>query len=199
MCYHTKQSKSAQPIESRFKATFEDVDSFLSTNHYNGFDFPKTPVITNENISKIQMINWGLLPHWANSDWNKTYTLNARIETINEKPAFKDYTDNRCIILVDGFFEWQHHGKEKIKYEIGFDNQLFAFAGLFSENNSNKTYSILTTEAKGIMREIHNSKLRMPVALKTDEEIKNWLSENELVPRFDFTTIPLDTIQPTLF
>lgn len=199
MCFHSKQSKTAQQLENRFKAKFEPNHNFTPTNHINGFNFPKTPVITNEDVNTIQMINWGLVPYWANENWNKTYTLNARLETLEEKPAFRDVTENRCIILVDGFYEWQHIGKQKIKYEIGFSNELFAFAGLFSEYKNSKTYAIITTEAKGIMREIHNTKLRMPIALKDDLEIQNWLTKKQVKPRYDFTAIALDQIQPTLF
>tara|TARA_R110001592_G_scaffold141264_2_gene362676 strand:- start:5087 stop:5512 length:426 start_codon:yes stop_codon:yes gene_type:complete len=141
------------------------------------------------------MSNWGLIPDWANEDWKRNYTLNARIETLSEKSAFKQYTENRCIILVDGFYEWQHKGKEKIKFDIGFNNQLFAFAGLYS----NDTYTIVTTEAKGIMREIHNTKLRMPFSLKTDDNFNNWLNVEEVYPRYDFTTNQLGFTQPTLF
>ncbi|WP_179318810.1 SOS response-associated peptidase [Winogradskyella helgolandensis] len=199
MCFHSKQSKKAQQIENKFNAKFETNNDFAPTNHYNGFNFPKTPLITNDDSTTIQMLNWGLVPQWANQNWNKSYTLNARIETIEDKPAFKDVIENRCIILVDGFYEWQHVGKQKIKYEIGFENELFAFAGLYSEFENIKTYTIITTEAKGIMREIHNTKLRMPIALKEDIEIENWLVKKEVKPRFDFTAIALDQIQPTLF
>ena len=62
-----------------------------------------------------------------------------------------------------------------------------------------KTYTIITCEAQGIMREIHNSKLRMPIVLKTNDELNNWLTKNELNPRSDFTAFPLDPIQKTLF
>lgn len=199
MCFHSKQSKKAQQLENRFKAKFELNHSFIPTNHYNGFDYPKTPVITNEDISIIQMINWGLIPKWANNDWKRNFTLNARLESLNEKPSFRDITKNRCVILVDGFYEWQHINNQKIKYEIGFKNEPFVLAGLFTENNNTKTYTIVTTEAKGVMREIHNTKLRMPVALKDDVEISNWLQKKEIKPRYDFSTIALDQIQPTLF
>lgn len=195
MCFHSKQSKKAQQIENRFKATFKELNLFNPTEQYNGFEFPKTPIITNQDNTKIEMYYWGLVPDWANKDWDKTYTLNARIETLNEKPAFKNYLNNRCIILVDGFYEWKQQGKQKIKYEIGFNNELFAFAGLFINN----TYTIITAEAKGVMREIHNTKLRMPVALLDDTEINQWLNENKLNQRFDFSTKALDNFQGSLF
>lgn len=199
MCFHSKQSKMAQQIEHRFKANFEALDLFKPSTHYNGFNFPSTPIITKNNTTTIEMANWGLVPDWAKQDWNKTYTLNARIETLTEKPAFKNYLENRCIVLVDGFYEWKQLGKQKIKYEIGFDNQLFAFAGIYTVVNNIKTYSIITTEAKGVMREIHNTKLRMPVSLLEDKEIDLWLNDNTLNPRFDFTAQALDNFQGSLF
>jgi putative SOS response-associated peptidase YedK len=195
MCYHFKQTKTIKELEKKFNAKIDSSETLKPSAHINGFNYPKTPIITNLDASKIQMFNWGLIPDWANEDWKRNYTLNARIETLSEKPAFKQYTENRCIILVDGFYEWQHKGKEKIKFDIGFNNQLFAFAGLYS----NDTYTIVTTEAKGIMREIHNTKLRMPFSLKTDDDFNKWLNVEEVYPRYDFTTNQLGFTQPTLF
>ena len=199
MCFYSKQSKDAKKLEMRFKAKIVQLERFAKSNLFNGFEFPKTPVITNEDYSQIQMINWGLLPNWAYTDFDKKTTLNAKIETLHKKPSFKDIIDNRCVIIVDGFYEWQHRGKEKIKYEIGFNNELFALAGLYDVNEGYKSYTIVTTEAKGIMREIHNTKLRMPFALRTDEEIYKWLNGEDVNPRFDFDVVPLNPIQPTLF
>jgi putative SOS response-associated peptidase YedK len=190
MCFHTKQSQQAQALETRFKAKFEKPNLFLPTSHFNGFSFPKTPVITNENRQKIEMIQWGLLPQWANQDFDKTNTLNARIETLSEKKSFRNCINNRCIILVDGFFEWQQIGAKKRKYEIGINNKAFAFAGLFDINNNCKTYTIITTQAQGIMVDIHNTKKRMPVVLNTDSQFDDWLFNQKVNPFYDFTTVP---------
>lgn len=195
MCYHTKQNKTIKEVEKKFKAELQEGADLKPSNHINGFSYPKTPVITNKNPGVIQMLNWGLIPDWANDNWQRNYTLNARFETLSEKPAFKQYIQNRCIIIVNGFYEWQHVGKDKVKFEIGFNNQLFAFAGLYANN----TYTIVTTEAKGVMREIHNTKLRMPFSLKTEKDIQSWLNNEEVAPRYDFTTTQLDFTQSTLF
>lgn len=199
MCFHTKQTKEAQKLEHRFKAKLVDSKGFSPMEHNNGFSFPKTPVICNNNSSEIEMIPWGLIPHWATKDWNKTYTLNARIETIKEKKSFKDITKNRCIIIVDGFFEWKHIGKQKVKYDIGIKNKLFVLAGLYDTFEDQKRYTILTTEAKGIMKEIHNTKMRMPIALNNDEQMSSWLLGNEVEPFSDFSTKALDNLQAELF
>ena len=187
MCFFFKQTEEAQALENRFNAKIKDKENFSTSSYFNGFTYPKTPIITNENTEIIQLVNWGLMPYWAKQDWNKSYTLNARIETLTEKPSFKNIIQNRCIVIVNGFYEWQHRGKTKTKYEIGFDNELFAFAGLFDINNGYKSYTIITTEAKGIMREIHNSKLRMPVSLKSDKQMHNWLNGNKEFGNWEFT------------
>lgn len=192
MCFHSKLSKKAQALQNRFKAKFENVDILLP-EIYNAFQYPKTPVITNREADKIQLFNWGLIPAWAKDDTIKKMTLNARIETIAEKPAFKGSIKNRCLILADGFYEWQWldpKGKNKQKYLITLpDDDTFAFAGLWSEwidkstGELLKTYTILTTEANELMSKIHNSKKRMPVIVSKENE-KKWL-EGDKINSFD--------------
>ena len=183
MCFHSKQSKSAQELKLRFKAKFENEEEYQPTQ-YNGFQHPKTPIITNEKNNTIQLYNWGLIPHWANDDSIKKFTLNAKSETIHEKPSFKNAVQNRCLILIDGFYEWKWldaKGKNKQKYLITLpNNEAFAFAGIDShwldknKGEITKTYTILTTEANELMSEIHNTKKRMPIILSPTNEI-NWL------------------------
>lgn len=185
MCFHTKQTKKAKALEKRFKASVKDEKQLnLVSSDYNGFDFPKTPIITNLDEEKIQFFNWGLIPDWSKNDTIKQYTLNARIETLDEKPSFKHHTTHRCLVLANGFYEWQWldtKGRRKQKFEIGIKNEeLFAFAGIWSEwtntvtGELKSTYSIVTTEAQRVMREVHNSKMRMPIVLQPDQE-NEWL------------------------
>ena len=195
MCFFQKLDKKPEKIEKKFNAQFQFFDAYQPKSIINGFDFPKTPVIKNTDKFTIEMLQWGLVPEWANEDWNKAFTLNARVETLEEKPAFKNVTQNRCLVITNGFYEWQHHGKVKTKFEIGFDDDLFAFGGIYDQD----TYSIVTTEAKGIMREIHNTKLRMPIALKTEEEIQAWLNGEKIEGRYDFSTTNIDPLQLSLF
>lgn len=187
MCFHSKQSKSAQELKNRFKATFENEALFQPTI-YNGFQFPQTPVITDKQPNTIQLFNWGLIPFWAKDDSIKKNTLNARIETIHEKPSFRNAVNNRCLILADGFYEWQwidDKGKQKQKYLITLSNdELFAFAGLWSEWTDKQTgemlntYTILTTDANHLMAEIHNTKKRMPVIVANEND---WLNGQQLI------------------
>ena len=184
MCFFTKQTKTAIELQNRFKAKLKDTENF-TTGDFNGFGFPKTPVITNEDTTQIQFLNWGLIPVWAKDETIRKNTLNARIETIYEKPTFKSIVKNRCLIIANGFYEWQwldEKGKQKQKYLISLpDNELIAFAGLWSLwqnktiNQTIGTYTILTTEANELMSKIHNTKKRMPLIISQENEF-DWLA-----------------------
>lgn len=193
MCFHAKQSKTAQELQHRFKAAFDHPQAYRPSV-YNGFQHPKTPVKTNLKPQAIQLFQWGLIPFWAKDDSIKKNTLNARIETIAQKPSFRNAVNNRCLILVDGFYEWQWldaKGKQKQKFELSLPNQEpFAFAGLWSEWVDQSTgelinsYTILTTEANELMSKIHNTKKRMPVILDVATE-RDWLSGQALTLQND--------------
>jgi putative SOS response-associated peptidase YedK len=121
MCFHSKQSKSATELQNRFKATIDNPLEFKPNAHINGFEYPKTPVITDEKPSIITHYNWGLIPAWAKDEEIQKYTLNAKIETVNEKPSFKNSVNKRCLVIANGYYEWQWldpKGKAKQKYEL---------------------------------------------------------------------------------
>lgn len=189
MCFHSKQTKSATQVENRFKAKIEKADIFNSKAIYNGFTYPHTPIITNKNSELIQEFNWGLIPTWSKDESIRAYTLNARIETIKEKPSFKEAINNRCLVIVDGFYEWQWldaKGTKKQKYLLTHkEDEPFAFAGLYTnwvDKNTGEirnTYTIVTTEANVLMSAIHNNKKRMPIIL-TPEREKLWLAGEEI-------------------
>ncbi|AWG22600.1 DUF159 family protein [Flavobacterium faecale] len=186
MCFHTIQNKLSKQIEKRFKAKMRDESLFATQDSINGFTFPKTPIITNEHPDIIEHYNWGLIPDWSKDDQIKKMTLNAKIETLDEKPSFKNVINQRCLVIATGFNEWQwldSKGNTKIKYQIGVENdELFAFAGLYSHwtdthtGESRNTYTIVTTQANPLMAEIHNIKKRMPIILLPGDEAK-WLNQ----------------------
>jgi len=189
MCYRTKLNSRLAAIERSFEARFVEPESYSPMDEINAFTFMKTPVIKNENHGEIQMFNWGLIPFWAKDDKIKKMTLNAKIETVSEKPAYRNSVKNRCLILADGYYEWQWldpKGKEKQKYLLlPKDQEIFAFAGIYSawknpeSNELVNSYSIVTTEANELMSEIHNNKKRMPVVLKSQDH-QAWLTGNEV-------------------
>lgn len=189
MCFHSKQTKLALEVENRFNAKIDKPILFQSQENINGFNFGKNPIITDENPKIVQHFNWGLIPSWAKDEDIKKMTLNARIETIDEKPSFRNSINKRCLVIANGFYEWQwldSKGKNKIKYEIGIGNEdLFAFAGLYSQwvntitGEIKDTYTIVTTQANELMSEIHNIKKRMPIILKPEDENK-WLNHSPI-------------------
>lgn len=202
MCYQTKITKQKEEIAERFNAEVTDLNDYEPMEFCKAFDYPKTPIITNKSPNKIQLFNWGLIPSWAEDDAIKNYTLNARIETLAKKKSFKDVIQNRCLIIADGFYEWQwktKSGSKKEKYLITLPNQeLFAFAGIYTQwtafnHEIVNSYAIITTQANELMSEIHNTKQRMPVILKKQDE-QNWLKgENYKDFAFPYSCILMAT------
>lgn len=117
----------------------------------------------------IEVMKWGLVPTWAKDDSIGIKCFNARSETMAEKPSFRSaFKRSRCIIPVDGYYEWKKQGSKKIPFYMTSDQPLF-LAGL-SEPKT-KTITIVTKDSQGQLEEIHD---RQPVALDGDE-ITEWL------------------------
>ena len=126
-------------------------------------------------------MRWGLIPHWAKDPKIGSRMINARAETVAEKPAFRDaLRRRRCLVLADGFYEWQRSGRAKRPMRIVMrSGEPFAFAGLWSvwtdqQSNRIPSCAIITTEANDLLRPIH---YRMPVILPRDLE-DLWLDAN---------------------
>jgi len=124
-------------------------------------------------------LKWGLVPSWAKDSNIGQKMINARAETVAEKPTFRQaFKRQRCLILADGFYEWRREGKVKQPYYIHFsDNRTFAFAGLWErwEKGGNPpldSCAIITTGSNALMEPIHH---RMPVILHPSD-YSLWLS-----------------------
>ncbi len=210
MCYHFSIKAKPDKVTKRFNADFDFTILLEQEQVYNGFAYPQTPIITNHPPKIISSYHWGLLPAWANDTTIRKNTLNARTETIREKPAFRDSVDNRCLVIATSFFEWQwlsKDGKHKLKHEIkSAEEEIFAFAGIWNHWVDKQTgeliptYSILTVEANELMATIHNTKKRMPLVLNKADEQK-WLdgiSVDEIIkPAIHLTATALK--DPELF
>lgn len=152
--------------------------------NYNVAPGQTMPVITeSETGRQLELMKWGLVPVWA-KDPNIGYKLiNARSETMFDKPMWRNVIrKKRCLIPADGFYEWQKlAGGKKVQKQPFYIHpkqlDLFAFAGVWetwkdAEGMERKTYSIITTEPNKEMAKIHN---RMPVILHREDEA-DWLS-----------------------
>lgn len=165
----------------------KDVSRYYAT----GFEHPDLPVITNEDPHKLQTFSWGLIPFWVKDPKQaitlSNKTLNARGEEMFEKPSFRNSAKNkRCLVLIDGFFEYHWHNDKAYPYYIQLkSSEPMVMAGLWEswyfpgENIHRYTLSIVTTVANDLMAYIHNKPAgsqgpRMPVILSRENERK-WL------------------------
>ncbi len=178
MCGRFQLSVKGRHISERFN--IEVFDEFYKPN-YNCAPSQKLPVITNEEPGKLSYFKWGLIPFWAKDPKIGFKMINARSESITEKPAFKNaFKKRRCLIPANGFYEWQKDAN-KTPFRIFLKSEeLFAMAGIWevwkdAEERPVHTFSILTTSPNKLMESIHN---RMPVILPRELE-KAWLKEND--------------------
>lgn len=184
MCYHTALIATPQELSRRYDRKAELIQEFRPTYHVSAFTHAEYPVVTND--AQIQFFRWGLIPFWTHDLEDalevRNRTLNARAETIFEKPSFREpIRQRRCLIPASGFFDWRHADEQKIPYYITVkDCPILSFAGIYDTwynkltNEDVYTYSIITTKANKMMSYIHNTNFRMPVILHPDDE-RRWL------------------------
>lgn len=139
------------------------------------------------NDREMVALRWGLVPFWAKDPAIGNRMINARAETVAEKPAFRAaYRRRRCLVLADGFYEWHTEGGVKIPYFISLaSDEPFAFAGLWEQwqskdgEESLQTSTIITTQANEFLSSLHH---RMPVILNP-ERAEQWLAgDDDIVP-----------------
>ena len=155
-------------------------DSFDFSPSYNIAPSENLPIVVCRDSKRVlSQAKWGLIPYWAKEDSFRSQLINARAETVDQKPAFKRaFKEQRCLVVVDGFFEWQKKDKTKQPYYISLNTEKpIAFAGLCdrSAEQGDLTCTIITTTPNDMIEPIHN---RMPVIL-SPEEYDVWLNPKE--------------------
>ncbi len=176
----------------------EELKEFRDLERVSGFTHPEIIIYTNREPYHPILSHWGLIPHWVKDEtqahdiWNKT--LNARGESIFDKPSFRDAAQaTRCLIPVAGFYEYHHLNKGTIPYYIARqDDEPMMLAGLWSQWLNPATQqrvhscTIVTTRANPLITRIHNNPKakapRMPLILRDGQE-DEWLhlsKQNEL-------------------
>jgi putative SOS response-associated peptidase YedK len=173
MCGRYRLSRRKQLVEEYFDSPSEEQDW---VPRYNISPTQPVPVIRQnpkEPVRELSLMKWGLIPSWAKDSSVAASMINARSETVHEKPAFRDaLKSRRCLIPADGFYEWVRTAKAKQPYCFEVNGgELFAFAGLWDgwkDPNGNwlKTCSILTTTPNAVTSAVHD---RMPVILNPDD------------------------------
>jgi putative SOS response-associated peptidase YedK len=154
---------------------------------YNIAPSQPVAVVPNDGLNRVDFFNWGLIPFWAKDPKIGYRMINARSETLTEKPSFRgSFKYKRCLVLADGFYEWRKDpgSKSKTPMYLRMKNKMpFAFAGLWDNWHSDdgseiRTVTIITTEPNTLIKEIHN---RMPVILP-QSTYRDWLKEGENEP-----------------
>jgi putative SOS response-associated peptidase YedK len=151
-------------------------------------------VITNTK-KQVELYQWGLVPVWAKDVSIGNKMINARGETLREKPAFKGLLRRkRCVVPASGFYEWKKTGSVKTPmYITPTDRPAFALAGLWdvwegADASYLQTFTIITTSPNELMRPVHD---RMPMILD-DAGVKAWLSDADVSPQLDEMLVPYE-------
>ena len=184
MCYANSSTSVNIDLAKRYQKSVPLIIPDQPVFYASGFDHPRWRIVTSE--PQFHLMNWGLIPYWfkgANQLDVSNKTLNARIETIQERSSFKHlWNRQHCLVPSTGFFDWQHQGKNRIPYFIRCkDQEIFSLAGMYDtwvnpfNHQMEKTFTIVTCEANELMAEIHNVKKRMPLILSPELE-SDWLS-----------------------
>ena len=187
MCGRFTLTVQLKDLRRRFNAL--DEDSLEVRPRFNIAPTQTIPVIRREAEGrKIRKLRWGLIPRWAKEASIGQRMINARSETLTEKPSFRPLLyRHRCLIPADGYYEWSKTdtGKKQPYRIIIGDGELFAFAGLWDrwvspEGKAVETFTIITTQANEKLSRIHH---RMPVILPRSAE-DLWLDPEVRDPNF---------------
>ena len=175
MCGRFTQHHTIDEIIERFEVALVEYEAEPS---YNIAPTQTVTAIVQNHERAMVGLQWGLIPFWAKDPKIASQLINARAETLAEKPSFKyALAKRRCLIPVDGFYEWKkQQGRSQPYYIRRRDKGLFAFAGLWEEWKTpegavRQTCTIITTEPNELMSSLHH---RMPVILKPAHEAE-WL------------------------
>lgn len=173
MCGRTSLFTPQPDVERRFDAEATEPLG----RRYNIAPGDELAVIKHEAPDQIELVEWGLIPGWVDDRRAWDPRINARSESVEETASFRDaVAKRRCLVLADGFYEWQGARGSKRPYRIALaDDAVFAFAGVWEawegEEDRVETVTILTTDANEVVAPIHD---RMPVMLERGEEAA-WL------------------------
>jgi putative SOS response-associated peptidase YedK len=177
MCGRFRLSRADKQIAEHF----DTPDEMEWSPRYNIAPAQRVAVVRQNSerpVRQFSLMRWGLIPYWAKDPSIGYKMINARAETVAEKPAYREsFKSRRCLIPADGFYEWKKAGKVKQPYHFGMaDDSIFAFAGIWDrwknpQGEVIETCLILTTTPNALLADVHD---RMPVVLPL-EHYDLWL------------------------
>lgn len=175
MCGRFVRKLYATDIEDEFDV--DEVEADLAPS-YNVAPSQQVAVVMRSDKTRLVSMKWGLIPAWSDDPAIGNRLINARAETVAEKPSFREaFMRQRCLVIADGFYEWQKRGRTRQPYFIHLKgDRPFGFAGLYDlwtspEGELITTCTIITTDPNEVMKTLHD---RMPVILSKELE-KAWL------------------------
>ncbi len=178
MCGRFTLSKEVEELQGRFGF---DGNGLSHPPSYNIAPTQTVLAVTNGSGRRASQMRWGLIPPWARSASGASRMINARAETVAERPAFRSaFSRRRCLVLADGYYEWRRNGKSRTPFRITIaSGEPFAFAGLWETwrdpaGETVMSCAIITTTANSLLSPIHD---RMPVILPPHLEAL-WLDHN---------------------
>jgi putative SOS response-associated peptidase YedK len=187
MCGRITLTSSARELARQFELDVE-VESETRGPRYNVAPSQEIPVIRQDREGRrvVSFDRWGLVPHWAKDPAIGNRLINARAETVETKPAFRDALKaRRCIVPADGFYEWGGHGDERRPYLFRrSDRAMIGIAGLYERwlgegGEVVDSCTLITTDANATLAPFHD---RMPVILAAGDYAR-WLDRSESEPR----------------
>lgn len=168
-------------LREQFNASVDELPPNIGPQ-YNAAPMQMLPVVRQRPNGErvVHILRWGLIPSWAKDESIATKLINARAETLSDKPSFRRaYRARRCIVPASGFYEWKTlpSGKQPF-YIYPANDELFGFAGLWErwtrpDGESLDTFTVVTTDANDSIRALHD---RMPVILQR-ENYGSWLAQ----------------------
>ncbi len=174
MCGRFSLTANLTTVAQRFGVRTATAESAVWVPSYNIPPTKPVIVVNDDGTRSLTEMRWGLIPSWAKDPSIGNRMINARAETVATKPAFRvSLRKRRCLIVADGFYEWQKQGRSKQPYHIALKTgEPFGFAGLWDswtapDGEEIKTCTIITTEANDLLKLIHD---RMPVILTREAE-----------------------------
>lgn len=202
MCYEASQlALKILKDAKRIGAPKEEIEQLKEKVHHlkgeferlyraSGYDHPKMYVFCGVK-RQLELSEWGLIPEWIDTEEKardiQNKTLNARIETLFEKKAYKDSAhEGRCIVPLEGFYEYHHKNGQSFSHFITHPEQNLLVAGIRSKWKGKSTFSMVTTRANAFMEKVHNNpkriEPRMPLILQ-EHQVDMWLhgTETEIV------------------
>ncbi len=180
MCFTVSIFASTHVIETDTGSIFDHPEDYTPFFHVSAFTHASLPFITGAQPEHIGLLQWGLIPRWTKDEAAakelRQMTLNARRETVYDKPSFRDaIVKRRGLLPVNAFVEWRQDGKIKQPHLVRLrGSELFTLGCIWEEwtnkisGEQQQTFSIVTTDANNLMSYVHNAKQRMPVIIPRD-------------------------------